>query len=189
MAKLRIKDNNKPPPQHRCHNHHTNHRNHNSPYCRHAQSQHTISIHSIATNPAKSHHHTTRNSQAKRPAISNKVERQSTTGSKKPAERDTPSRVSDGILPEGGGGGNEEGGEKGKREEGNNSPRKRGALAREGEKKNEDKERRPGEEAAPPPSKQRRLGFLWKKIRSVVFSRFCHSHHLFFLTRFTCMQA
>ncbi|KAI8524155.1 hypothetical protein RHMOL_Rhmol13G0128000 [Rhododendron molle] len=105
MAKLRIKDNNKYPPQHCCHNHHTNHKNHDSPYCRHAQSQHTISTHSIATNNlAKSHHHTTRNGQAplgKRPAISNKVERQSTKGSRKPAERDTPSRVSDGILPEG----------------------------------------------------------------------------------------
>ncbi|KAI8527092.1 hypothetical protein RHMOL_Rhmol12G0049000 [Rhododendron molle] len=100
MAELRIKDNNKPPPQHRCHNHHTNHRNHDSPYCRHAQSQHTISTHSIATNnQAKSHHHTTRNGQeplGKRPAISNKEEWRSTTGSRKPADRDTPSRVSDG---------------------------------------------------------------------------------------------
>ncbi|KAI8527199.1 hypothetical protein RHMOL_Rhmol12G0057200 [Rhododendron molle] len=121
MAELRIKDNNKPPPQHRCHNLHTNHRNHDSPYCRHAQSQHTISTHSIPTNnPAKLHHHTTRNGQAplgKRPAISNKVERRSITG-REPAERDTPNRVSNGILPAGEGGENEEGGGKGKREGG-----------------------------------------------------------------------
>ncbi|KAI8539061.1 hypothetical protein RHMOL_Rhmol09G0152100 [Rhododendron molle] len=121
----------------------------------HDKARAAFSTKRIATNnPAKSHHHTTRNGQAprgKRPAISNKVERRSTTGSRKPAERDTPSRVSDGILPEGGGGGNEEGGGKGKREGGNNSLQKRGVPTREGEKKNEDKERRPGEEAAPPP--------------------------------------
>ncbi|KAI8559492.1 hypothetical protein RHMOL_Rhmol04G0178100 [Rhododendron molle] len=56
--------------------------------------------------------------QGKRPATSNKVERRSTTGSRRPVERDTPSRVSNGIVLEGDVGGNEEVGGKGKREGG-----------------------------------------------------------------------
>ncbi|KAI8552547.1 hypothetical protein RHMOL_Rhmol06G0275500 [Rhododendron molle] len=146
-------------------NHRTNHRNHDSPYCRHAQSQHILSPHSITTNnPAKSYHpppETAKASLGKRPATSNKVERWSTTGYKRPAERDTPSSVSGRISPEGGG--NEEGEGKGKREWG--ATAHGGEERQQGKGEKEKEEIREGgtwgEEAARPPKQTAAaLGFL-----------------------------